>query len=1557
MYYDVGVNDTNHNPSQQYPYLQNYEYNNFNPPSSNSQHNTRTGNQQQPQGNTDASAMNALQPDSSGSGVPAARYQEGLSSYQTHKATGQYPNQDHGGYYESQNSTASNVASMPGAPTQTPVNPVGSSQSALPTKSDDQYSSYSNGEKYQKYTPSVPAPNYHTYPNNSGNHASTSPPISGSASSVPTAQEYPSDVHVLKSSHTANIPGQEWTSWTQNHTQQPSSLRSQTPLDKSSISALNQSQTADTDTLSRQNAMTSLDHNMSDSQHNINPYVTQNTFDANSPSNSHSYNSNPISHSQSGAYTANYGYSPDATNVNHASNNPNFNHQSLASPTGVMNSSSIVNNKNPNINSDTFANTIHNNATSRNNAGNMESNIENTANKFDATGQSYAILPYSHKDEDEFRGANAANNGVRKAIGVAADEPSPQNRSTVAHGSQISPYQQVAPLNIPNPPSNKPEPLNNDLADVYRQEIASSNSYYSTSSQKFPSVMSSAMSEVNDIISGSKKPPIVSSNHQRQAQPVIPPPVNNATRPGSSAAVQATSSSRNNQTQTQFQSTQHQQPAQAQAQAQAQSHAHAPPSLNFSGRAPPPPSLPSPMSPAATSFGPQAKVNARIASPITPTVPSYPPNQHTLGNSGHSATGSSASSNSNMSARYMTSPNGSSGFNSPTSPYGPGKAAPSRPKPKLPYPETEHSLLGFPKGFGNKKDNNGGTFSSPESAPQMKSTVGPSKSSYSNPTADYNKMVNSGDNSNSTTYPTLVNGVPTANGSYAVTSAAAGSNKAIKNKIPYPPLPPKQPYGNANTARPSPNARNTTNNSLGSTSTGVPNRLKTPADQNKASLSMNPADGEGMKMGKTLMIPGSSQTNMNPGLSNSGGMVPLPALPSSSSSSLSSNPAPKSNNGAGRSGHINSNMDAVSFGGSPSHPPNKGISSTPYPSSSFSSSFPSSGPKSLPNSQNKSTMMGTYTSSTASAPPPVQYNPPPAQNHAPAGPMYSNSYVTNGYRQVPSPYGPQQAQQAQQAQQTQQQSYQPLGGSSNGMPAEKNYSQTPNPYSQPSKPTTSSTVSAPAPANGALGAQTSATSVPHSSSSTSPSRPHHNIPGAETKPPPRRTYTQEQPLTGAFDSLTLEEDSSTDPTKNGVSKSSKSSAAPLTIASFEALRQRVKVSKSNDPALQLELAKRLVEACSTLANKYQDPMTPARGNGVHDISKVSAAVSASLANSFDPSALTATRTNPYTTVDIKTERKNQAAWTMQAHKIVKKLAGTGYAPAMFYLASNYGSGGLGLEVDYEKAYELYYKSATKGDHAESAYRTAVCNEIGAGTKRDPQRAMLWYRKAAKLGDVSAMYKLGMIALNGLLDQRQSFQEGVMWLQRAVENADEDNPHAVHELGLLYERADQYPGNRSAIIVDAGGKQSTSRILDKDEKKAFELFLRAAKLGYPPSQFRLGCSYEYGTLGCPIDPKRSIAWYSRAAEKGEPESELALSGWYLTGSSGVLVQSDTEAYLWAKRAAEKGLSKAEYAVGYYTEVGIGVKPNLDEAKRWYFKAAAQRHPKALARLQEIRNGRR
>ncbi|KAI6164368.1 hypothetical protein EDD17DRAFT_1564101, partial [Pisolithus thermaeus] len=303
--------------------------------------------------------------------------------------------------------------------------------------------------------------------------------------------------------------------------------------------------------------------------------------------------------------------------------------------------------------------------------------------------------------------------------------------------------------------------------------------------------------------------------------------------------------------------------------------------------------------------------------------------------------------------------------------------------------------------------------------------------------------------------------------------------------------------------------------------------------------------------------------------------------------------------------------------------------------------------------------------------------------------------------------------------------------------------------------------------------------------------------------------------------------------------------------------------------------------------------------------------------------------------DKRAVKKFQENLIQEALKTIRRLATQNepYDEAQFFLANCYGTGMLGLQVDHERAYHLYLQAA-KQNHAAASYRVAVCNELGAGTRREPPRAAVFYRKAASLGDTAAMYKLGMILLLGSLGEQKNPREAINWLKRAAEQADEENPHALHELATLHE-------------------MPNSGLVPHDPAYAKALFTQAGHLGYVQSQYKLGQCYEYGALTCPVDPRRSIAWYTKAAEKGYAEAELALSGWYLTGSEGVLKQSDSEAYLWARKAANKGLSKAEYAVGYYAEVGIGIKQDIEFAKRWYMRAAAQGNKRAMSRLTEMK----
>lgn len=140
----------------------------------------------------------------------------------------------------------------------------------------------------------------------------------------------------------------------------------------------------------------------------------------------------------------------------------------------------------------------------------------------------------------------------------------------------------------------------------------------------------------------------------------------------------------------------------------------------------------------------------------------------------------------------------------------------------------------------------------------------------------------------------------------------------------------------------------------------------------------------------------------------------------------------------------------------------------------------------------------------------------------------------------------------------------------------------------------------------------------------------------------------------------------------------------------------------------------------------------------------------------------------------------------------------------------------------------------------------------------------------------------------------------------------------------------------------------------DHDHACELLARAAELGYAPSAYLLGQNYEYGKMGCSIDGGLSVHMYNIAAQQNHKESCFALCAWYLVGVPGILPQSDTEAFLWAQKAAEQRLAKAEYAMGYFCEMGIGTSRDPSRAKGWYNLAVEHGDQRAGPRLNGLKS---
>lgn len=129
--------------------------------------------------------------------------------------------------------------------------------------------------------------------------------------------------------------------------------------------------------------------------------------------------------------------------------------------------------------------------------------------------------------------------------------------------------------------------------------------------------------------------------------------------------------------------------------------------------------------------------------------------------------------------------------------------------------------------------------------------------------------------------------------------------------------------------------------------------------------------------------------------------------------------------------------------------------------------------------------------------------------------------------------------------------------------------------------------------------------------------------------------------------------------------------------------------------------------------------------------------------------------------------------------------------------------------------------------------------------------------------------------------------------------------------------------------------------------------KAAYLGFAKAQVKMGAAHELCSLGCEFDPALSLHYNALAAKQGEAEAEMAISKWFLCGHEGLFNKNEELAFVYANRAAHSGLPTAEFAMGYFYEIGLHVPVDITKATDWYEKAAKQENEDAKGRLESLR----
>ncbi|KAI1784859.1 HCP-like protein [Ganoderma leucocontextum] len=261
--------------------------------------------------------------------------------------------------------------------------------------------------------------------------------------------------------------------------------------------------------------------------------------------------------------------------------------------------------------------------------------------------------------------------------------------------------------------------------------------------------------------------------------------------------------------------------------------------------------------------------------------------------------------------------------------------------------------------------------------------------------------------------------------------------------------------------------------------------------------------------------------------------------------------------------------------------------------------------------------------------------------------------------------------------------------------------------------------------------------------------------------------------------------------------------------------------------------------------------------------------------------------------------------------------------------------------DPRTAFRDFERAAKSGFHAAWFKLGREYENFG-----DFQHAKECFERGTKHGVESCFYRLGMAHLMGQLGFAADPQAALPLLNRAATLATIEVPQPAYVYGLLLLNEFSHvsiPPHLFQAVVPPGVTPL------EEARRHLE---RAAYLNFAPAQYKLGHAYEFAAPPFPFDALLSVQYYSLASQQGEIEADMALSKWFLCGAEGAFDKDENLAWTFAEKAARKGLASAEFALGYYSEVGVGGQRDIEVARRWYQRAAQHGNADATERLQAL-----
>jgi TPR repeat protein len=278
------------------------------------------------------------------------------------------------------------------------------------------------------------------------------------------------------------------------------------------------------------------------------------------------------------------------------------------------------------------------------------------------------------------------------------------------------------------------------------------------------------------------------------------------------------------------------------------------------------------------------------------------------------------------------------------------------------------------------------------------------------------------------------------------------------------------------------------------------------------------------------------------------------------------------------------------------------------------------------------------------------------------------------------------------------------------------------------------------------------------------------------------------------------------------------------------------------------------------------------------------------------------------------------------------------------------------------------RKAKKGD-SNAALMLGYMYRLGHKVKKDPARAVQWFRKSANKGNAEGQLQMAIMYAAGE-GVKQDYGEMRRWLEKSAGNG---YGLSQFQLGLLYAKgitvkqdmaiarmwlgfAAEQPGDvgrMAKTVLDNMRKEASAAgldfiampaWLDAAEKygKALALLQAGADKGDARSQYLLGLVFNW--LGASDANNRMNAFYQeaallfrRASVQDYLPAQHMLGMYYFEGKG--LANDDDQAVSWVDKAAERGYAPAQVTLGEWY-AGNHTSHDPEQARLWYERAQSK-----------------